>query len=239
MDDDGRAEPTIYDVARAAGVAPSTVSRALSKPGRVSFRTAEHVRRVADELGYRSGRMELPMSDPRHRGAGVDRGRHRQPCVRRHDPRRRAGGVAARSDAGDHRDPGVRRTVRSAPSRDSRRRSTGSSWRRPGCRIQGFGPGEAQVGGRAEPHGGGGPLGGQRQRAGDQEGDRAPDRTGHASICYLAGPEASYANGMRWRGLKEAGHELDLQVRRSARSCRRSVAARTPPGGGSGGRPRP
>ena len=37
---------------------------------------------------------------------------------------------------------------------------------------------------------------------------------GHASICYLGGPEASYANGMRWRGLKEAGHELDLQVRR-------------------------
>ena len=27
------AGPTIYDVARAAGVAPSTVSRALSKPG--------------------------------------------------------------------------------------------------------------------------------------------------------------------------------------------------------------
>jgi len=36
----------------------------------------------------------------------------------------------------------------------------------------------------------------------------------HASICYLGGPEASYANGIRWRGLKEAGHELDLQVRR-------------------------
>jgi LacI family transcriptional regulator len=36
----------------------------------------------------------------------------------------------------------------------------------------------------------------------------------HASICYLGGPEASFANGMRWRGLKEAGHELDLQVRR-------------------------
>ena len=51
MTDGGRSEPTIYDVARAAGVASSTVSRALSKPGRVSFRTAEHVRRVADELG--------------------------------------------------------------------------------------------------------------------------------------------------------------------------------------------
>ena len=50
--------PTIYDVAKAAGVATSTVSRALSHPGRVSFATAEHVRRVADELGYRSTRIE-------------------------------------------------------------------------------------------------------------------------------------------------------------------------------------
>ena len=37
---------------------------------------------------------------------------------------------------------------------------------------------------------------------------------GHTSICYLAGPEASWADGMRWRGLREAGLDLDLQVRR-------------------------
>ena len=37
---------------------------------------------------------------------------------------------------------------------------------------------------------------------------------GHTSICYLAGPEASYASAMRWRGLKEAGLELLIQVRR-------------------------
>src|SRR5699024_5626808 len=36
----------------AAGVAPSTVSRALSRPGRVSARTAAKVRQVASELGY-------------------------------------------------------------------------------------------------------------------------------------------------------------------------------------------
>ena len=49
---------TIYDVAEAAGVAASTVSRALSKPGRVSFRTAEHVRTVAARLGYRTEETE-------------------------------------------------------------------------------------------------------------------------------------------------------------------------------------
>lgn len=50
--------PTIYDVAKAAEVAPSTVSRALSNPGRVSFETAERIRRVAAELGYRSRPMQ-------------------------------------------------------------------------------------------------------------------------------------------------------------------------------------
>ncbi|HEX5905775.1 MAG TPA: LacI family DNA-binding transcriptional regulator, partial [Propionibacteriaceae bacterium] len=57
--------PTIYDVARVAGVATSTVSRALSNPGRVSFKTAEHVRKVAKELGYRSELFEREVPDKR------------------------------------------------------------------------------------------------------------------------------------------------------------------------------
>ncbi|MDR0784022.1 MAG: LacI family transcriptional regulator [Propionibacteriaceae bacterium] len=44
---------TIYEVARAAEVSPSTVSRTFTRPGRVSVRTADHVRAVAAELGYR------------------------------------------------------------------------------------------------------------------------------------------------------------------------------------------
>ena len=43
---------TIYDVAERAGVAASTVSRAFSRPDRVSFKTAEKIRRAAVELGY-------------------------------------------------------------------------------------------------------------------------------------------------------------------------------------------
>lgn len=45
--------PTIYDVARVAGVSPSAVSRALSRPGRLSERTELLVRRTAEELGFR------------------------------------------------------------------------------------------------------------------------------------------------------------------------------------------
>jgi LacI family transcriptional regulator len=37
---------------------------------------------------------------------------------------------------------------------------------------------------------------------------------GHDTITYVAGPAASWAEGVRWRALREAGHELELRVRR-------------------------
>jgi LacI family transcriptional regulator, galactose operon repressor len=48
---------TLHDVARVAGVAASTVSRALSDPDRVNAQTREHVQAVARELGYRPNRL--------------------------------------------------------------------------------------------------------------------------------------------------------------------------------------
>jgi LacI family transcriptional regulator len=44
---------TIHDVARAAGVAASTVSRTFTHPQRVNVRTRERILAVADQLGYR------------------------------------------------------------------------------------------------------------------------------------------------------------------------------------------
>src|SRR5699024_10775121 len=41
------------------------------------------------------------------------------------------------------------------------------------------------------------------------------DELGHRSITYLSGPEASWADGMRWRGLRRAGEDLGIQVRRT------------------------
>jgi LacI family transcriptional regulator len=37
---------------------------------------------------------------------------------------------------------------------------------------------------------------------------------GHHTIAYVAGPEASWADGMRWRSLREAAPGLELGVRR-------------------------
>lgn len=45
---------TIRDVAKAAGVAPSTVSRAFARPGRVNEATAQRIYDIADQIGYRA-----------------------------------------------------------------------------------------------------------------------------------------------------------------------------------------
>ncbi|MEE6280755.1 LacI family DNA-binding transcriptional regulator [Georgenia sp. MJ170] len=51
---------TIHDIARACGVAPSTVSRALSRPGRISPETAARINRAAESLGYRTAAPTPP-----------------------------------------------------------------------------------------------------------------------------------------------------------------------------------
>jgi LacI family transcriptional regulator, repressor for deo operon, udp, cdd, tsx, nupC, and nupG len=48
----GKGNATIYDIAKVAGVNPSTVSRALSKPGRVSAKTQKLIEDAAAELNY-------------------------------------------------------------------------------------------------------------------------------------------------------------------------------------------
>jgi LacI family transcriptional regulator len=50
--DEPRPPATIYDVARLAQVSPSTVSRALNKPGRISAETERKVREAAERLQF-------------------------------------------------------------------------------------------------------------------------------------------------------------------------------------------
>lgn len=63
---------TIYDVAKLADVAPSTVSRAFSRPGRVSAATHAKVMAAAKELGYRTSAPASQERDQRHHRLGIE-----------------------------------------------------------------------------------------------------------------------------------------------------------------------
>jgi DNA-binding LacI/PurR family transcriptional regulator len=56
---------TIADVAARAGVSKATVSRAFSRPNLLSAAVADHVRRVADEIGYVPNRIARALSTGR------------------------------------------------------------------------------------------------------------------------------------------------------------------------------
>ena len=60
-------EPTIFDVARAAGVAASTVSRAFTKPGRVNEATRQRIVAIAAEVGYQHRPQNRALPGLRHR----------------------------------------------------------------------------------------------------------------------------------------------------------------------------
>lgn len=61
---------TIHDVAKAAGVATSTVSRALNGDGRVADSTRSRVTRVAQRLGYSPSRSARALRSARTRTLG-------------------------------------------------------------------------------------------------------------------------------------------------------------------------
>ena len=210
----GHAEPTIYDVARVAGVSASTVSRALSKPGRVSYKTAEHVRQVAEQLGYRTGRMERTLSE---RGTGMlgiivadianpvffgmIRGAERAASDLSFTML-----VVETQESGDAERAALDRLIpvvdgvilSSSRMSDSAIRSVAKRTplvllNRMVHEVASVVSDNAYAIMKAAEH---------------------LAELGHTSICYLAGPEASWADGARWRGLKTASVELDLQVRR-------------------------
>ncbi|MCL1801772.1 MAG: LacI family transcriptional regulator, partial [Promicromonosporaceae bacterium] len=49
----GNGRPTIYAITELTGFSPSTVSRALHKPGRINPKTAKTIADAAEQLGYR------------------------------------------------------------------------------------------------------------------------------------------------------------------------------------------
>ena len=201
-------------MAEAAGVAASTVSRALSKPGRVSFRTAEHVRKVAAELGYR---MEL-----RQRSLPGERTHLLAMIVADITNPVFFGLIRGAERTATH----AGYTLVLAETQESEQAERQLLERLAG-RFDGIILASSRLSdGAIRAVAKTSPLV-VLNRFVDQvpsvtsDNVRATKRVvehlaalGHRTITYLSGPEASWADSMRWRGLLEAGHELEIKVRR-------------------------
>jgi DNA-binding LacI/PurR family transcriptional regulator len=208
------APPTIYDVARIAGVATSTVSRALSNPGRVSFKTAEHVRKVAEEIGYRSAPLERALPVQRTMLLGMIVADINNPVF--HGMIRGAERTAMHAGY-------IMLVVETQESVHTEKQALSrllsavdgvilSSSRMPDASIRDAAKHRPLV---------------LLNRIVGQIPSVATDNlnammkasehlagAGVREITYLAGPEASWSDRMRWQGLRAAGLELDLKVRR-------------------------
>ena len=69
--DTTKTTPTIYDVARVAGVGRSTVSRVLNSQGEVSEETRERVRQAIKELGYTSNAQAKTLASGKYASIGL------------------------------------------------------------------------------------------------------------------------------------------------------------------------
>lgn len=206
--------PTIYDVARAADVAPSTVSRAFSRPGRVSAGTVTRIRAVADELGYHPNPIARALSTSRTHMIAVivsDVGNpfHAELVRGAQEAARNAGFVVI---LGDAQESGVRERealdrvlpvvegaiIGSSRMTDAALRDIAGQ--RPTIVLNREVDGVASIV-TDNP-------GGTRAAVGHLRG------LGHRAITYVAGPEASWADSVRWASLCDAAREHGLETRR-------------------------
>ena len=67
----GKLLPTIYDVARSAGVSPKTVSRVINRDALVRDKTRDRVERAIAELGYMPSRAAQAMRSTQSRLVGI------------------------------------------------------------------------------------------------------------------------------------------------------------------------
>lgn len=210
----GASTVTIYDVARECGVAASTVSRAFARPGRVSASTAERIREAADRLGYRAQPLVRPAPAAQTSMVGLVVSDVTNPV---YFPVIRGAQLAAA-------DLGFTMLLTDAQESAQREREgidralpvveglllAGSRMSDDAVRLI------AQrcpvvVCNRAV---GGVPSVATDNPRGIRRAMEHLGSLGHRSVVYVAGPEASWADGTRWRAVREAAFELELSAHR-------------------------
>jgi LacI family transcriptional regulator len=205
--------PSIYDVAKAAGVAPSTVSRAFSRPGRVNARTAERIFVAARDVGYRTEVLPgltgqrtrslavvvTDITNPFYseiiRGAHAAAGESGYTILLSHTQE-----DAQLERDWTERELGAVEGVLLTSSRMSHQAIGLLAKQKPMVLLNRRVP---QV-----------PCVITDNAKGMRRAVEHLTQLGHQTITYVAGPEASWADGMRWVALMEACHELELRFRR-------------------------
>ncbi|MEU4532623.1 LacI family DNA-binding transcriptional regulator [Micromonospora ureilytica] len=204
---------TIYDVAVEADVSPSTVSRAFSRPSRVNSETAERIRQVAERLGYRTNPLARALTTSRTQMIALVIADITNPVyaeiVRGAQEAATDGEYttvlidAQESDRLER--AAVERTMSTvdgivlASSRMSDSAIRMIAKQRPVV-VLNRALADVPCVVTDDPRG--------VRRAAEHLGE-----LGHDHITYVAGPQASWPNGIRWRSLLEAGMELEIKVR--------------------------
>jgi DNA-binding LacI/PurR family transcriptional regulator len=207
--------PTIYDVAREAGVAASTVSRAYSRPGRVHVDTAQRVFEAAERLGYRSGRLGAypPPGGPQNAiglvVADVTNPFYGDIIKGAYEAAREAGYQLILTHTNES--PEVERqtiehelaqvdgiVIASSRMSDSALRMVAK--RKAVVLLNRAIPEAACVLNDAD--------------RGIHQAAEHLALLGHERVTYLAGPAVSWSDGVRWRALRDAAAGLGLEVRR-------------------------
>jgi len=204
--------PTIYDIAELAGVNPSTVSRALGKPGRISAATAKKVEDAAARLDFRVNPMARALQTGKTRMLGLVVADITNPVVfdivRGAEHEAAAAGytlvIAESQESGENEAETVERLLPSvdglvlATTRLPARSIDEIAQRKPVVLINRAVDGLDSVLPDVE--------------SGVEELVAHLADLGHRSLVYLAGPDSSWISARRWAAILAAAESRDIAI---------------------------
>ncbi|MFV0373367.1 LacI family DNA-binding transcriptional regulator [Microbacterium sp.] len=203
---------TIYDIAELAGVSPSTVSRALSKPGRISAGTEQRIRAAAAELKFRVNPVARALHTGRHHTIGLVVADITNPVVfgivRGAEHAASAAGytlvIAESQESGQTEAEAIERLL---PSVDGLILAT---TRLADDRIAELADRKPVVLINRAVSGVDGVLPDVQRGVGELMAHLSG--LGHRSLAFVSGPESSWIGRQRWDRLLEASESLDVAV---------------------------